>query len=135
VEVFSIQVDQVGYYVLSVKWALSGFSRYQTGLKAAPGWAILAIRWIREGLGVQKEARIEVEVRNYDTYNATNPNQKYIIRDILDTVANGVGGVDLIGHQGQKHLAGQPTSRHLNGVFRYFKYNPGVLVSSASLTA
>jgi hypothetical protein len=127
-EVFSIQVDQVGNYVLSVKWALSGLSRYQTGLKAAPGWTILAIRWIREGLGVQKEARIEVEVRNVDTYNATNPNQKYIIRDILDTVANGVGGVDLIGHQGQKYLAGQPTSRHLNGIFRYFKYNPGVLV-------
>ena len=28
VEVFSIQVDQDGYYVLSVKWALSGLNRY-----------------------------------------------------------------------------------------------------------
>lgn len=81
------------------------------------------------------EARIELEVRNVYTYNTTNPNQRYIIRDILDTVANGVSGVDLIGHQGQKHLAGQPTSRHLNGIFRSFKYNPGVLVSSATLTA
>ena len=58
------------------------------------------MRWSRYGLGVNKEAAIELEVRNVDSYSASSGIQKYTMRDILDTVNNVAGGVDLIGHQG-----------------------------------
>ena len=102
-EVMSLQVDQRGRYVLGVRWTAGGQRRYVSEIEAVPGWSTVAIRWQRYGLGVQKEVAIEIEVRNAESLK-TNPGvQRYSVKDILDTVNNVGGGVELFGHQGQKY--------------------------------
>ena len=93
-----MQVAQDGTYVVTVRWTGRGSQRYETGIRAAAGWSVVAVRWERYGLGPSREASIQVEVRNAESLGGAGVVQTYVVKDILDTVSNVATGVDLFGH-------------------------------------
>lgn len=69
-----------------------------------------------------------VEMRNNITSGG------FEVRDVLDTITNSATGVDLFGHQGLQSI-GQPTSRHMIGIFKSFKYTSGQWLTSTTITS
>ncbi len=78
----------------------------------------MVLNYKRYGLGTSTHMKFRVEIINNITTG------EFEVRDILDTITNSAAGVDLFGHQGLRSL-GQPTSRHMLGIFKSFKYTSG----------